>query len=115
MRLYIRGKKFRVSDDLREHMQLRLGFALGRFGQRIREVTASLADANGPRGGIDKQCRIVVRLVASRKVTIEETGADFMAAIARAAERAGRAVGRELERQRETRTNGSGMSPREDV
>jgi ribosome-associated translation inhibitor RaiA len=113
MRLHIRGKNFRVNDDLREHMRLRLGFALGRFGQRIREVTASLADVNGPRGGLDKQCRIVVRLLPSGKVTIEETALDFMAATARAADRAGRAVGRELERRREARVNGGGMSPPE--
>ena len=73
MRLQIRTKNFRLHDADRKEMERRLQFALGRFDGRISQVTVGLADLNGPRGGTDKQCRLVVRLAPSGKVTIEET------------------------------------------
>ena len=99
MDLQIRAKNFRLHDADRKEMERRLRFALTRFDKRIFQVTAGLADLNGPRGGTDKQCRLVVRLARSRKVTVEETHANASAAVALAANRAGRAVGRELERR----------------
>jgi putative sigma-54 modulation protein len=103
MRLQIHTKNFRLHDTDREEMERRLQFALNRFDGRISQVTVGLADLNGPRGGTDKQCRLVVRLAPSGKVTIEETHANVSAAVALAADRAGRAVGRELERRRDAR------------
>ena len=103
MRLQIRTKNFRLHDADRKEMERRLQFALSRFDGRISQVTVGLADLNGPRGGADKQCRLVVRLAPSGKVTIEETHANVSAAVALAADRAGRAVGRELKRRRDAR------------
>jgi putative sigma-54 modulation protein len=103
MYLQIRAKNFRLHDTDREEMERRLQFALTRFDGRIFQVTVGLADLNGPRGGVDKQCRLVVKLASSGKVTIEETHASASAAVALAAERAGRAVGRELKRRRAAR------------
>jgi putative sigma-54 modulation protein len=103
MRLQIRTKNFRLHDTDREEMERRLQFALSRFNGRIYQVTVGLADLNGPRGGADKKCRLVVRLIPSGKVTIEETHANVSAAVALAADRASRAVGRELRRRRDAR------------
>ncbi len=103
MHLQIRAKNFRLHDTDREEMERRLQFALSRFDGRISQVTVGLADVNGPRGGADKQCRLVVRLAPSGKVTIEETHANVSAAVALAAGRAGRAIGRALQRRRNAR------------
>jgi hypothetical protein len=103
MRLQFRSKNFRLHDAIREEMERRIRFALGRFVGRISAVIVGLADLNGPRGGMDKQCRLVVRLRPAGKVTIEETQSDVSAAVALAADRAGWNVGRELKRQRDAR------------
>lgn len=103
MHLQIRAKNFRLRGTDREEMERRLQFALSRFDGRISQVTVGLADVNGPRGGADKQCRLVVRLTPSGKVTIEETHANVSAAVALAACRAGRAIGRALQRRRNAR------------
>jgi putative sigma-54 modulation protein len=94
---------FRLDDAIREEMERRLRFALGRFVGRISLVTVGLADLNGPRHGMDKQCRVIVRLIPAGKVTIEEKHADASAAVALAADRVERSVDRELKRQRDTR------------
>jgi ribosome-associated translation inhibitor RaiA len=96
-------------------MERRVGFALSRFVARISLVTVTLADSNGPRGGVDKQCHLVVRLTPSGKVTIEERHADMSAAVALAADRAGWSVGRALKRRRDARRDRrSGEPPPDD-
>ena len=45
---------------LPDHIERRLRFALDRFGDRIARVFVFLHDRNGPRGGIDKICRVLV-------------------------------------------------------
>ena len=58
-------------------------------------------DVNGARGGADKRCRIIVTLIPSGSIRVEDTDSDLYAVVARAADRLARAVGRELERRRE--------------
>lgn len=114
MQLSIRGKNFKVLAGLRESIQSRLETALARHRGRVENVAVSLADLNGPKGGIDKQCRVVVRLRPRGKLTVEEVGTEFVAAAGRASDRLAYAVSRALERRRESRINWQGMSPRGD-
>lgn len=73
----------------------RLEFALGRFADRVRSTSVRLTDLNGPRGGLDKQCRVLVRLAwPKRLIVVEEVDADGPAAISHAAARVARAVSR---------------------
>ncbi len=85
---------------LRAHVERRLHFALGRFGGRVRQATVRLSDLNGPRGGLDKVCRIAVRLPAVRDLVVDDADGDLYVAIDRAADRVGRSVGRRLARGR---------------
>ena len=89
MQVQIRARDFRIPDTVCEEMERRICFALSRFVARISLVTVTLTDSNGPRGGVDKQCHLVVRLTPSGKVIIEERHADMSAAVALAADRAG--------------------------
>ena len=47
--------------------------AVERFQSRIRFVNISVRDINGPKGGIDKQCRCVVHLKRMAPIVIEDT------------------------------------------
>ena len=81
-----------------ELVRTRLEFALGRFAGRVRSLHVTLKDLNGPRGGLDKQCRIDIRLRRlGRLIVIDDVDAEPEAAISRAAERAGRAVTRAVD------------------
>jgi len=112
MRFYIQCKNFRLPDEMRDRIRSRLGFALARFDHRVRDITTSLADVNGPKGGVDKQCRIVVGLRPKGNVMIEQAASDFATAIGRAADRAGHTVGRALKRRRDAKIRRNGLSPR---
>lgn len=100
MQLEMRGVNYDLDDSLRDYIKRRLRFALGRFAARIHRLKVQLTDLNGPRGGLDKRCRIAVALVPRGAVMVEGQGDDPFALIAEAAKRAGRAVRRELERRR---------------
>lgn len=98
MHLEIRGQHLDVGRAARFHAERRLRFALGRFASRVGRVAVRVADVNGPRGGTDKRCRIVVALGGAGTVVVEDRDADVYAAIDAAADRAGRLVARALHR-----------------
>ena len=103
MQLEMRGVNYDLDGVLKDHIERRLRFALGRFAARIHRLSVRLTDVNGPRGGRDKRCRIAVALVPRGVVMVEGSGDDPFALIADAAKRVGRAVRRELERRRRGR------------
>ncbi len=99
MKVQLRGQGTQVSEALRSHAERCLGFALRRFGNRIDRVTVWLVDMNGPRGGIDKCCRIDVRLRPTGSAFAAEASSDAYTAVGRAAGRIGRAVARRVTRE----------------
>jgi len=103
MDLDIRGVNYDLGEDLAEFIERRLRFALGRFPGRIDRVTVRLSDVNGPRGGVDKRCRVTVLLTPRGVVRVEGSGDDPFALAARAAKRAGRTVRRALGRRHRPR------------
>jgi putative sigma-54 modulation protein len=100
MRVRIRRRNLEVSSELRRFIERRLRFVLGRFGSRIGHATVHLAECKSAQGAMGKRCRIVVRLLRSGEVSIDDTDEDLGAAVNRAMERVGSSVRRKLERQR---------------
>jgi putative sigma-54 modulation protein len=101
MELDIRGQNLRVGEELHERVERQMNFALGPFEGWISGVSVHLEDVNGPKGGIDKQCRVLVTLKGGKTLKIEDVDADLTAAINRAAGRLGQVVSREVEKRRE--------------
>jgi putative sigma-54 modulation protein len=99
VKIQIRERNVEVGDDLRSHVERRLGFELARFGQRIARVIVRFSNPHG-KGGTDRRCQIHVGL-RSRSARVEETNADPFIALDRAAERLCRSVVSVLERERE--------------
>jgi putative sigma-54 modulation protein len=90
MQLDIQTNGFSLTDGIRDYATRRMQFALDRNDTQIMHARISLADINGPRGGIDKRCQI-----------IEDTEADLYVAIDRASDRCARTLTRRLEKLRE--------------
>ena len=93
-----------LSDIERDRIERRLYFTLGRFSARIVSVDMMLQDENGPRGGLDKKCRVIVRLHGANDVVVEGCGEETLSLVDRTANRAGRAVSRELDMRRDRAT-----------
>ena len=100
MHMTIQANGFVLTTALKVYTEKRLLTALGWAGRHLGELHVSLSDINGPRGGIDKRCRILVQISGGKGVVIEDTAADLYHAIDRAAERVDRAVVRRIEQMR---------------
>jgi ribosomal subunit interface protein len=102
MTIELRSRPFELTPALGGHVERRLRFALGRFGGRVEAVRVRVEDQNGPRGGVDKTCRLRARLRGAAPVGVDEADVDLYVAVDRAASRLARGVARAIER-RETR------------
>ena len=98
MNIDVHGQGFVVTQALAEHLRRRLGFVLTRHSDRIQRVSVRLGDENGPRGGVDKFCRIQVHLLDAPVAAIADVGDDLYAVIDRATDRVGRVVVKHLGR-----------------
>jgi ribosome-associated translation inhibitor RaiA len=100
MQIDIQTKGFGLTPSLVAHVARRLRAIAGRLGPRLRQITAHLSDQNGPRGGIDKQCHLVLHVDGAAPVVVTDARQDLYLAVDRAAERARRALTRRLKRAR---------------
>ena len=92
----IQASCFALTEGLRQHVIRRIEYALRSYRIWVDRVEVQLGDINGPRGGADKFCRVLVRLPNLPALVIRDLGGDLYAVISSAAERAGRTVGRRI-------------------
>ena len=103
MNIVIQSRGFAVTAAMRLHVERRVLFALGWADYKVKKVEVRLSDLNGPRGGEDKLCQIQILATGVPQVVIQDVESDVYVAIDRAADRAGRALARRLEKLREHR------------
>lgn len=102
MQVQIRGG-YSHANELNSFVERRLQFALARFSGRIRSTIVRFQDLNGPRGGVDQECRISIYTYGGTQIVITERSSDVFEAVSRAADRAGRAVGRQVNLKNDSR------------
>lgn len=98
MMIDVRTVHLDMTDAIRQHAEDRFVGALHRFDRFVRSLSVRLVDLNGPRGGMDKACRVMVTLRDSTQIVIEQIGTDLYAAMDQAAGRAKQALGRKVDR-----------------
>jgi len=94
--LSIQSRGFDLTGALRERVKKRIGLILGNTGYPITRIDVRLSDINGPKGGIDKKCKIHIHLSGHPSVVVTDIQRDLYHAIDRAASRAMRTVRRRL-------------------
>jgi ribosome-associated translation inhibitor RaiA len=92
-------KRLRLTPAVRDHLERRLHFALAKFSPAIRDVRIGLSDENGPRGGVDKRCRVLMTLSRGDRLVVEGRGEQLEELLDRTLERAGRAAARAVQRR----------------
>lgn len=75
--------------------------ALQRFEEQVTSVDVFLKDINGPKGGIDKQVLIRIRLRNRHVIATEITRANIRAAVVVVTRKAKRAVRRSLKKSQQ--------------
>jgi putative sigma-54 modulation protein len=100
MKLHLRTRNVDLSPELQDQLREGIYRALGRVSPWIREIDVVVSDTNGPRGGPDKQCRMILRGRSIASIVVEQLGVDVRATVAAVAERAERALLRSVDRSR---------------
>ncbi len=96
MDINVSTQSFTMTPAINDHLLRRLWFALGARSRKIHRIKVHLSDVNGPRGGRDKRCKIMIRLSGQPDIVVEDTHSDLYEAIDRASGRAGMTLNRRL-------------------
>ncbi len=73
--------------------------SFAKFGDNVQAIEIAVVDTNGPRGGIDKECRVHVQLRKLNNVSVTVKDESLSKAISSAIDRAARSVARTLDRR----------------
>ena len=76
-------------------------FAMRRLAWLVPRAHVRLTDVNGPRGGVDKRCRVELRAPGSGTVVVTSIARDWRSALQDAVSRAVRAMRRAWQRARD--------------
>ena len=90
-------------SNFRDFVAERLKRTLTRFSNRIASVDIAVTDENGLRGGVDKLCRVSVRMPGIGEIATTAKDENPWAAVTHAARRARRMVMTKLKRPRSQR------------
>ncbi|WP_396587174.1 HPF/RaiA family ribosome-associated protein [Bermanella sp. R86510] len=100
MKIRVNARHLALTNEFKNYVKRRLMFALGsRFGQ-VKRVNVMLSDINGPKGGEDKHCQMLVKIDGQDDVVIEDVHTTLYAAVDRAADRASQTVTKRLDKLR---------------
>lgn len=100
MRMTICGVKVSLTDEVRSLVERRFQYALARFEHQLDSVRVTLRDLNGPRQGIDHECRVMAHLRNGSQVIVREVQTNTPAAASLAADRLVYNIGRAIDKRR---------------
>ena len=107
MKVLLKSLGFNPGPSLQRHVTVRISSALAHWADRVGRAVVRIADANGPRGGLDKVCSIHLLLPNRAVVVVTAVATDYYGAVDLAVRRACRAVAHAIER----RPRGKGVRP----
>ncbi len=100
MNITARAQGFDLSQAIDAFVREELRLALQRFSADILSVDVFLKDTNGPKGGVDKQVLVRIRLRNGQLLAMSTTREDLYAAIKVSVKRSKRVVRRTLRKSR---------------
>jgi putative sigma-54 modulation protein len=98
MKIELTSNPFGLTPALADYSRTQVSYAMSRFSPKIQRVRVVLLDVNGPRGGVDKLCRMEAALAHLPAVVVQFASCDGYDAVKQAAHRLGRAVERRVKR-----------------
>lgn len=77
MRYQLHVDRSLSSDAVREYIDRQVGEILPRFDRIVRHIWVHAQDVNGPKGGKDKECALVIQLRTGRLLRYSERSSDL--------------------------------------
>ena len=96
MLVNIQSRHFSLSTALSKYVKSKIQIMQSRYESKIISINVSLFDINGPKGGEDKCCKIVIKINGASSIVVQQTAEDLYNAINTCSRRARRAVKRQI-------------------
>ena len=93
------NKQAGIDDNASNEVKRLLKFSLSRFEGAVTRVKIRFSDVNGPKGGIDKRCRISAKLRTGGQVVVSGEGEYYIEALSHSLERLVRSIRRKIEKR----------------
>lgn len=107
MKVLMRGVHLSLTDGLKAYVQEHLVDHIERLcDDEAAEIDISLVDTNGPKGGVDKECRVTVRLPGFSAIHVTETMETLHQAIDSSRDRLEKTLKRTLGKRRDVMAQG---------
>lgn len=108
MKVLIRGVHLQVSDRTKNYVEEHLASHMARFfDDPAAELEVHLVDGNGPKRGLDKECRVTVRIPGLPSIHVEEASETLFQAIDAVRDRLEVAAKRSIQRRRDLASAGA--------
>lgn len=102
MILEINNKQAGIDKNITSEAKRLLKFSMSRFEGTVTRVKIHFSDLNGPKGGIDKRCRVSVKLKKAGQVVVLSEGENYIEALSNCLERLVRSIRREIRKRRQS-------------
>jgi ribosomal subunit interface protein len=107
MKVLMRGVHLSLTDELRDYANRHLVDPLVKFiDDEATEIEIAMVDINGPKGGVDQECRVTVRMPGFAGMHVTETAETMFHAIDAARDTLEKMITRTLEKRREQGNQG---------
>lgn len=90
-----------LDEESKNIVSRQLQYLLGRYRAVAMRVRVRFSDVNGPKGGVDKQCVVSVKLRHTGEITIKGGGMNYLEVFQVSFERLFRSIQRVIAKQRE--------------
>jgi putative sigma-54 modulation protein len=107
MKVLMRGVHLDLTESLRDYATRHLVEPIARYIEdEASEIEIALVDINGPKGGVDQECRVTVRMPGFAGMHITETAETMFQAIDATRDRLEKTIKRTVEKRREASSQG---------
>ena len=96
MKVTIQSPGFKLTESLEKYTREKLALSLGRYRQKITEINVTLLDINGPKGGEDMRCKILIKVIGMHPILLQETSDDMYLAISSCLQRSRQTLIRQI-------------------
>lgn len=100
MFLRIKTQNVKLTSRYINQIEKRFQTAFQKTRDRVQGLTITLSDINGPKGGVDKQCKILVDIERQEPVVVVERQSSLGGAISGAMHRSKHSVLKKLKSER---------------
>jgi ribosomal subunit interface protein len=107
MKVLMRGVHLDLTESLRDYANRHLVDPLAKYIEDdASEIEIALVDTNGPKGGLDQECRVTVRMPGFTGMHVTETSETIFQSIDAARDTLERVIKKTIEKRRDVAANG---------